>query len=104
MQTRRRVLSTLALPVERLGSQWRVSTLCRLAATRLPVDTAGRVDALAGTVRARARELAAELDATGGRPDAAIRARLSGTESLARDLGLTAEVLRYRHDLIEELS
>jgi hypothetical protein len=114
------LLAVLALPAEQLGNQWRVASLCRLAATRLPVEAVDRVAALAGSAQARARELADRLerfmaardrraDPATAAPgtagiDATVRSQLSGAESLTRDLHMIVDVLRLRHDLIEELS
>jgi hypothetical protein len=79
------LLSTLAGPPEKLGRAWEVSRLCRIAATRLPPSCADRFGELAAAVRTRAADLT-------DRP-----------ESLADDLDLIIGVLRFRHDLLEEL-
>src|SRR5205814_479612 len=110
------LLATLGLPAEQLGNQWRVASLCRLAATRLPVQARDRVVALAVAAQGRARELAERLDtfmaardrradpaAASAGPDATPRRRLTAAESLTRDLHVIVDILRFRHDLLEEL-
>jgi hypothetical protein len=100
------LLAALGGPVEQLGSTWRVNNLCRLAAARLPTDCADRFAALATATHARASELADWLavpaDTTSG-PDASDRPRLAAVQALARDLDMITDVLRFRHEMIEEL-
>jgi hypothetical protein len=120
------LLATLGGPVERLGNTWRVSNLCRLAAARLPTGCVDRFAALAVSTREQLTELtgriarAAALTDPGSDPtataatgtgtaagargvDAAERRRVSAVQELARDLELTTDVLRFRHEMIEEL-
>jgi Family of unknown function (DUF5691) len=100
------LLAALGGPVEQLGSTWRINNLCRLAAARLPTGCADRFAALATATHAHAAELADRLavpaETTSG-PDAGDRHRLSAVRELARDLELITDVLRFRHEMIEEL-
>jgi len=112
-------LAAFAGPAEKLGHVWRVGRLCRVAATRLPVDCLDRFAALATTVRAQVTDLAGRLDrlaaagdrraalqlAAGGdrATETVLRRKFSATEVLADSLDQLIEVLRFRHDLLEEL-
>ncbi len=120
------LLAALGGPVESLGTTWRISNLCRLAAARLPTGSADRFAALAVSTREQLTELTERVaraagpagpgtappvtaatgtgPATGGRAvDATERRRLSAVQELARDLELITDVLRFRHEMIEEL-
>jgi hypothetical protein len=114
-------LAALAEPLHRLGNGYRLTHLCRLLALRLPVDAADRAAEVAALVRRRAVSLqgmsGSELtewandgaDHPTGPPErpadyaaAQAQARLGFT--LARDIDLVTDVLRFRHDLLEELA
>src|SRR5207244_3613594 len=102
------LLAALGGPAEQLGGTWRISNLCRLAATRLPTDCTDRFTALATATRAHASELGDRLARSADLPGPSLPAAPGGavgggsTAPAARDRGLDASD-RRRLSAVQEL-